>query len=233
MTESQRTPVPRSMLRVVIAEDHVLFAESLELALCVEGYEASRFPLPDRDGLTAATLSAILRTRPRVVILDLDLGSAGDGVHWIHPLARAGVNVVVVTSDPDRARWGEAMSHGARTVLSKSRPLNEVLAVIRRINQGLPVTSPRERDSLLAAWRERQATEQGSRARIGRLSRREREVLGQLMAGHTVSEIASSAVVSPSTVRSQVKAILAKLEVSSQLAAVGLAHRIGWTPPVA
>ena len=33
------------------------------------------------------------------------------------------------------------------------------------------------------------------------------------------------------TVRTQVKSILAKLEVTSQLAAVGLAHRVGWKPP--
>ena len=31
--------------------------------------------------------------------------------------------------------------------------------------------------------------------------------------------------------RTQVKSILAKLEVTSQLAAVGLAHKIGWRPP--
>jgi len=32
-------------------------------------------------------------------------------------------------------------------------------------------------------------------------------------------------------VRTQVKSILAKLEVSSQLTAVGLAHQLGWRPP--
>lgn len=50
------------------------------------------------------------------------------------------------------------------------------------------------------------------------------------MAGRTVREIAIDGVVSEATVRTQVKAILAKLEVTSQLAAVGLAHRVGWRP---
>jgi hypothetical protein len=31
-------------------------------------------------------------------------------------------------------------------------------------------------------------------------------------------------------VRTQVKSVLAKLEVSSQIAAVGLAHHLGWRP---
>ena len=47
------------------------------------------------------------------------------------------------------------------------------------------------------------------------------------MEGHTVRDIARISVVSEATVRTQVKSILAKLEVSSQLAAVGLAHEIG------
>jgi DNA-binding NarL/FixJ family response regulator len=61
---------------------------------------------------------------------------------------------------------------------------------------------------------------------------REREVLAHLMKGRTVREIAVSGVVSEATVRTQVKAILAKLDVTSQIAAVGLAHQVGWRPPL-
>jgi DNA-binding NarL/FixJ family response regulator len=63
------------------------------------------------------------------------------------------------------------------------------------------------------------------------MTRREAEVLGQLMAGKQVSEIARLRFVSESTVRTQVKSILAKLGVNSQLTAVGLAHKLGWQPP--
>ena len=63
------------------------------------------------------------------------------------------------------------------------------------------------------------------------LSARERQVLGSLMSGLTVREIAKAGSVSEGTVRTQVKAILAKLEVGTQLAAVGLAHEVNWRPP--
>jgi two-component system, NarL family, nitrate/nitrite response regulator NarL len=56
-------------------------------------------------------------------------------------------------------------------------------------------------------------------------------VLGHLMEGHTVHDIAALSVVSEATVRTQVKSILAKLEVSSQIAAVGMAHHVGWRQP--
>ena len=42
----------RSTFRIVILEDHVLFAESLELALTVEGYNVRRVTIP-REGAVA------------------------------------------------------------------------------------------------------------------------------------------------------------------------------------
>ncbi len=57
------------------------------------------------------------------------------------------------------------------------------------------------------------------------------EILGALMNGEPVQEIARTNVVAVATVRSQVKSILTKLELQSQIAAVGAAHRAAWRPP--
>ncbi|MFC5728827.1 MULTISPECIES: response regulator [Nocardioides] len=221
----------RAKTRVLIIEDHVVFAESLELALSIEGYDARRLPLPDcaRSGELVATVA---RLRPRVVLLDLDLGSFGDGVRLIHPMARSGANVVVVTASADKCLWGECMRNGARKTLTKTQPLNEMLAVVRRIQEGLPVVSAAEREDLLACWDEHRIAVEQQRERLGRLTRREREVLAQLTLGRSVREVARTSFVSEATVRTQVKSILAKLDVSSQLAAVGLANHAGWRPPV-
>ena len=218
----------RSDLRIVIIEDHVLFAESLELALTVEGYDVRRVHVPTRDQSPGALLNTVVRQRPRVVLLDLDLGLFGDGERLIAPFARAGINVVVVTASVDRARWGEAVRYGARKVLSKSQPLNDILATVRRINQGLQVMPREEREELLRAWSEERSQHVEMHARLDQLTTREREVLAHLMKGRTVREIAAIGVVSEATVRTQVKSILAKLQVTSQIAAVGAAHHVGW-----
>ena len=63
---------------------------------------------------------------------------------------------------------------------------------------------------------------------LERLTGRERQVLEALGEGRTVTDIAASWVVSESTVRSQVRGILTKLGVTSQLEAVALALRVGW-----
>ncbi|MCH1867529.1 LuxR C-terminal-related transcriptional regulator [Nocardioides sp. CFH 31398] len=209
-------------------EDHVLLAEALEMTLSSEGFDVRRIEPADDGMSTALLLSTILRTRPEIVLLDLDLGRSGDGVRLIGPLAHAGVRVVVVTASGDRARWGECLRHGARTVLSKGRPLREVVATVRRVHEGFPAMAPAERDHLLRLFSEQRRAVEELNTRLERLTRREQQVLDQLVSGRTVREIAEQAVVAEATVRTQVKSILAKLEVSSQLAAVGIAHRAGW-----
>ena len=230
-TQDTRSRGARAQLRILIVEDHVLFAESLELVLSVEGYDVRRIPVPDHANAPGTLLSSLVRLRPRIVLLDLDLGRFGDGARLISPLAKAGVNVVVVTASTDRARWGEAIRCGARTVLSKGQPLSAILSTTRRINEGKPVMTYEERESLLRAWHQQRSELADTMTRLALLTARESQVLGGLMQGSTVHDIATKSVVSEATVRTQVKSILAKLEVSSQLAAVGIAHQVGWRPP--
>ena len=221
---------PRGTTRVALVEDHLLFAESLEIALGMEGYQVRRVPLPDRPSSLGAVLAAVLRAQPRIVLLDLDLGPHGNGVRLIEPLTKAGIAVVVVTGSMERTRWGECLRYGARTVLTKTAPLNDILATVRRLNDGFPVMDRVAREELIAEWHQNRVENHEARRRLEDLTPREREVLRQLMQGHQVREIARLNVVSEATVRTQVKSILAKLEVSSQLAAVGLAHEAGWRP---
>ncbi|WP_338037432.1 response regulator transcription factor [Nocardioides zeae] len=217
--------------RTVIVEDHQLFAEALEIAMTMEGYDVRRLAAPDETVSVARLVSSVLRHQPRIVLLDLDLGGFGDGVRVINPIARAGANVVVVTAALDQARWGECVWHGARQVLPKTRPLNEILAVVRRLSQGLTVMDTDERERLLRAWHSQRLVLHRHRERLDRLTPRERQVLQGLVGGLRVREIADARVVSEATVRTQVKSILAKLEVSSQIAAVGMARSARWEPP--
>jgi DNA-binding NarL/FixJ family response regulator len=67
-----------------------------------------------------------------------------------------------------------------------------------------------------------------ARNRLGCLSVRERAVICKLMSGRCPAEIAREDFVAEATVRTQIKSILAKLEVNSQLGAVAVARAAGW-----
>jgi two-component system, NarL family, nitrate/nitrite response regulator NarL len=214
----------------VVVDDHALFRESLELTLTIEGYDVRTVTVDDDDN-GGSLVSQVLQLRPQLVLLDLDLGPAGDGTALIEPLVRGGVDVVVLTAVVDRSRWGDAARCGARKVINKAAPLRDCLAVVRRLQQGLAVTTVEERESLIRHFMADRAQAHEQRRRLSALTAREAQVLGQLMLGRTVREIAEAWLVSEATVRTQVKAVLAKLQVSSQVAAVGLARQTGWSAP--
>lgn len=223
--------VPTVDKRVAIVEDHQLLAESLAHALSLHGYDVRRVPVPDHAGAPATFVHTITRARPRVVLLDLDLGGFGDGVQLVEPITRARSNVVVLTGATEKARWGEALFRGARLVMSKTEPLNHIISTVRRVNDGVPVLSAAEREELVALWRSATAETMEIRDKLASLTARESVVLGQLMAGMAVRDIADASMLAEATVRSQVRSLLSKLEVSSQVAAIGLAYSVGWTPP--
>jgi two-component system nitrate/nitrite response regulator NarL len=219
--------------RVVILDDHQLFAEAIDLALTGEGYDVHRVEVPDNPTAPVGLVSAITNRRPSVVLLDLDLGRFGDGARLIESIVEAGAHVVVVTGSEDHARWGGALRSGARKVLSKAQPLHDIIATVRRITTGLPVLDREEREELIGEWTRSRDELSAAHERLGQLTHRESIVLGHLMKGRAVRHVAQLSAVSEATVRTQVKSILSKLEVSSQLAAVGMAHEIGWQAPVA
>jgi two-component system, NarL family, nitrate/nitrite response regulator NarL len=216
--------------RVALVEDHVLLAESLYVALTAEGFEARPIAVPADAVDASVLLPPILEQRPHVVLLDLDLGAAGDGISLIAPLTRADSAVVVVTASTEEARWGHCLANGARTVLAKSSSLDRIVDTVRQVTGGEPPMPEAQRYELIQTWYRKRQDDQGVRARFGRLTPREEEVLAALTAGKRVRDIASESFVSEATVRTQVKSVLAKLGVTSQIAAVAFARELDWHP---
>lgn len=219
---------PRALKRITVVEDHVLFAEAIDVALTLQGHEVRTVAPGVLGAPTQRLCSTVLGTRPQVVLLDLDLGSQNSGMKLIGPLHRAGIAVVVVTGCTDEARWGECLWHGARAVLSKSSSLAVILGAIQSIAEDQSVISHEEFARLLHCFQHEFNWAHQARERLDSLTPREREILAALMRGRHVREIARDAFVAEATVRTQVKSVLAKLEVSSQLAAVGLALKAHW-----
>ena len=217
-----------SQVRVAMVDQHALFTECLGMVLSRRNYEVHGVPIPDGEGLTAQLLTRLRALRPDVLLVNADLGPHCDGAALIAPMVRAGVAVVVVLEHHDEASRGRCLEQGASAVLPKSASLASAVSVVRRVNLGLPVLDRSERDRLVELHRRRVAVRRDAHERLQHLSPQEGEVLRHLMSGLTVREIATVRVVSESTVRTQVKAVLAKLRISSQIAAVALAHKAGW-----
>lgn len=232
VTPSATLPDRTADQKVAIVEDHLLFAQALELALSRQGFEATRVAVEESDRPSTATLlRTVLDLKPDVLLLDLNLGVAADGFAMIEPVTNAGIDVVVITATEEPGQWARAVMSGARKVLPKTSPLADVVTTVQRLSAGEPVMRGSERQELLDAWVAMRAGNEQVWDRFDQLTLRESEVLGLLMYGHSVREVAERGDTAEGTVRTQVKSILAKLGVSSQVAAVGLAYRIDWQPP--
>jgi DNA-binding NarL/FixJ family response regulator len=220
------TEPDQDAVAVLIVEDHTLLAQSLLIALNAEGCHAQVAELTD-----PATLLAHVRvSRPGVVLLDLDLGVLGDGVDLVKPLTELGARVLVVSGTTDRRRLAETVERGAVGFMSKTVHFEQLLATVLDVVAQRPVLSTAVRYELMAELRRARATRSKDLAPFMTLTPRERAVLFALAKGHRAEAIASEAGVSGATVRSQIRSVLAKLGVNSQLEAVALAWTVGWFP---
>lgn len=211
---------------VLIVEDHALLAQTLVIALYAEGCRAL---VADLSG--AATLLQQVRAhRPAVVLLDLDLGDLGDGVDLVQPLTELGARVLVVSGSTDRLRLAETVERGAVGFLSKQVPFEQLLSTVLDVVAQRPVLSTAQRYELMAQLQCARAARSKNLAPFKALTPRERAVLAALAKGQRAETIAAAAFLSEATVRSQIRCVLAKLGVSSQLEAVALAWTVGWFP---
>ena len=225
--EVLHTPDEVTPARVLIVEDHELLAQSVGLALVGEGCLVRLSTLRGMDDV----LQEADEHRPDVVLLDLDLGGElGDGAGLIAPLRSRGAQVVVVTGTTSLHRHGLCLEQGAAGVLPKTTPFLELVAAVQGAAQGRSLVRDDRRQDLLATLRRWRTAERDRLAPFERLTPRERQVLGCLLDGLSAERIAQDWVVSEATVRSQIRGVLTKLDVSSQLAAVAAARHAGWEP---
>jgi DNA-binding NarL/FixJ family response regulator len=220
-----RAATSQSDLPVVVIEDHELVGESLVMALRERKLPARRVPVSSMQDL----LRHLGRCRPGLVLLDLNLGTdaAGhpiDGLDMIGRLRAGGWRVVVVTGSRDRSRIAAAVAAGALGYVLKFAPLHELLHAVVEAVEGRQIMSATEQRHWSELHRRAQALSAQREERLGVLAPRERDVLDLLARGLRVAAIAEKFVVSEATVRTQVKSILRKLGVNSQIEAVAI-HR--------
>jgi len=214
--------------RVLIVDDHAVLAEVLATSLRDAGFvvETALGGSPD------AVIETCQAAHPDVTLLDLGLwAETGDGLDLIAPLLGLGTRVIVLTGASDRLLHAQSIENGAQGVLEKRRPFEEIVEALHAAIAELPVNPQWETDMLRSELRAAEQDERDRLAPFEQLSKREQQTLAELMTGLNASDIADQQCVSLATVRSHIRAILTKLNVNSQLAAVAKAREHDWSLP--
>lgn len=242
-------------IRVLVVDDHRIFAESLAAALAAE---------QDVDVAAAGSGPAALRALERaagegrrfdVLLIDADLGAAaggevahvpaqprgpgGDGtdstVDGISLVGRVrtghpGVRTVVLAERDDPRRAAAALQAGAGGWVAKDCSLSRLLAVIRGVLRDETHLPPALLTGVLRELTAARKHRTESERLVESLTPREREVLRCMVAGLGRKAVAERLYLSPHTVRTHMQNVLGKLGVHSTLAAVALARRAGVGP---
>lgn len=211
------------MIRVMVADDHQLFADGLSQALN---------SLPDTRVVgvvnSGPDLEEALETQPaEVSIVDIEM-PGGDGIDSISLLGRR-TKAIVVSMHADDEQRQRAAEAGARGFFSKGVPLMTLAAAVRAVADGrnLLDMDDEERDEVLESYREAEL-DPGAAS----LTAREREILQLLAIGVSATdELADRLYISQKTVKNHLASIFQKLAVSDRTQAAIEAIRLGIAKP--
>lgn len=220
---SQQAPL--TQISVLIVDEHIKIARGLAAVLAA--MDSSAVTLT--SGEPADLIAELHGNAFDVVLVRILPGSRFESsLTQIGVAANAGYRVAAISETTQELVLAAAVDHGAVALLATSAPVTETVEALLNIADGTGLVSSDERDVLNDLYRRHRSNQPLQFLPFSSLSKRESEVLHLLMEGMSVTKIAETSFVSVGTVRTQVKAILRKLGVSSQVAAVALAYRSGW-----
>ena len=215
----------RKPVRVVIADDHQVVREGLQMILAESDGEIVVVGEAS-DGDEAVRLAT--EVQPDVVLIDLSMPRV-DGLEATRRLREAGVpaRVLILTSFADGEGVRDAVRAGVTGYLMKDVLKSELLTAIRLAADGVPTLHPRAQQHLM-----RGIAEPESPSPFGALTPRERDVLALIAQGESNKRIAAALNLSIGTVKGYVSAIFEKLGVEDRTqAALLVAKHEGASPP--
>ncbi len=174
----------------------------------------------------------VVREKPQVIVLDLELADA-DTSALIKALlaAAADLHILVLSGLNDVTLTRGALAAGAEGVVLTLQPPAVLLAAIESLCGGVPRSmGPRLGQSATCPIGDKPSTRSNDlmqRGFIESLTAREREVLQSLAKGFKNMEIADRLCISETTVRHHFTAIFSKLHVSNRQQLLIAAHQKG------
>jgi DNA-binding NarL/FixJ family response regulator len=214
-----------SPARLVIVDDHRLFAEGLGVLFRAEPDFEPVATVSDPDQVVEAVRSHA----PDVVIMDVHLGD-GNGIELTTQLVALPVPpvVVVLTAYSDFGTAADAIRAGATGFVSKDGPAGHIVTAVRAAVLGGTWFPADLLGAMLATAQDPFAEPFGHS--LGQLTGREREVLRLMVSGLDRKTIATRLYRSPDTVKTHIRNIAAKLGTQSASEAVAVALNAGLRP---
>jgi DNA-binding NarL/FixJ family response regulator len=209
-------------LRVLIADDHLLFRDGLRTLLTA----APETEVVGEAGSGEEIIALAAHLQPDVIIMDLQMPGMG-GIEATRRILRNSphIGILVVTMFEDDHFVFAAMRAGARGYVLKGATHAEMLRAVYVVGNGEAIFSPGVARRLMDFFSSIQPA--ALPQVFPELSEREREILTLIAQGYKNAEIATRLVLSPKTVRNHITNIFSKLQVVDRAQAILRAKEAG------
>lgn len=215
-------------MKLVLVDDHLVFRESLRIALST----CAGFDVVGEAKTAREACALVESTRPDLLVTDLLLEDT-DGISLVRELRRRGSSVptLVLTRLAQADFVRDALAVGVRGYALKDEGLDTLIAAMRGVAQGQPYLSPgvQEVSSTSAEGTTEAPVAAGANVAglLGPLTKREREVFGRVLEGFSNREIAQTLCISLKTVETHRFRINRKLGVHSTAELIRVAAGAG------
>lgn len=205
------------MTRVYLVDDHPLMREGLRALLEAKGHS-----VVGESADPTEALADLLRLRPEVLLLDLNLGGRS-GFELLSELQRRRqpTRCIVLTMSAQPRHVAEAMRMGASAYLLKGSAGSDLMSAIQSVVQGKKYLGPEVADLALQVFTQQDSNDDP----LSILSPRERQIITMVVNGRSSAEIGLQLHLSPKTVATYRSRLMAKLGVEDVPGLVRLAIR--------
>ena len=214
-------------IRVVLADDHVLFRQALRHLLETES--DVRVVGEADDGATAIEL--VRQYLPDVIVLDVSM-PAIDGISAAQQLRELypQLGIIMLTMFAEDAQVIRAIRAGADGYLLKNTESRRVVEAIRAVARGESIIDPELASKVMNEFRRLSDIEDG--VNVAGLTDRELALLQLVANGLSNKEIAEKLGLAESTVKNRLSILFQKLDVKdrTQAAIYAMTHGLAATP---
>lgn len=212
------------LIRVVLADDHAVVRAGLQAVLKT----AKDVEVVGQAGTAEEALTLVDRYHPDVVVMDLSMNGALDGLKATREVVARenGTRVLVLTMHSEKEYLVPLLEAGASGYLVKNAADRELVDAVRTVANGDVYVSPSAARVLARGLTTRDPHQQ-DRDKFGRLTEREQAVLRFTAQGYSAPEIGRKLSISPKTVDTYKQRIHEKVGLSHRTEYVQLALRLG------
>ena len=183
------------------------------------------FRVLDEAGTVTDALRMIPILKPDVALVDIQM-PGGSGLDVVRGAASTDTRVIVLTTFDLDEYVSEAIHDGAAGFLLKNASSVEVLAAVRAVHAGHSSLAPEVTARLMGQFAAQPRQTPHAFAET-RLSERELQVVRLVASGNSNQQIADELYLSLPTVRTYLRRLFMKLDVSDRTQLAVLAHQAG------